>query len=697
MTTEQIQQIQTAVALQRAGRLAEAAKIYSRVLRRAPDNFDCIYLLATLHAQQGDLSKAIELFRRAAKLRPDVLDVQYNLAVALSMTGDHREAARAYKRILDKDPRHSQARNNYAACLLSDNQLTEALQQYDALIASYPDHADAYNNRGMALQYLKRLDEALRSYDQAIALRPRFPQSHVNRGNVLAMLHRPDDALESFRKAIALQPDFADAYSNAGNIYSTRRDYGAALGAYDRALALRPDDSETRSMRLLAKMYLCDWNNFDAECRLLLEAVAAAQPVYPFSMLPVSTKPAEQYRCAKTFTEARYSGTAPSLRPGAIQQHARLRIGYVSSDFREHAVANLAAGMFEHHDKTRFSVTAISIGPDDGSALRRRLQNAFDAFIDAGTLRDDEIAARVKDAEIDILIDLNGYTHGARMGIFAQRPAPLQVGYLGYSGTVGADYIDYVIADATVIPERDFACFSEKVVWLPGSFMVNDAARPIADGTPTRAELQLPDGAFVFCCFNQPYKIGPDVFDVWMRLLRAVDGSVLWLKENGAEASRNLRREAEERGVAPERLIFAASVPLAADHLARQRQADLFLDTLPYNAHATTADALWAGLPVVTCRGETFAGRVASSLLKAAGLDELITASLDDYEAMALKLARDPSLLAAFKSRLLRNRNTCSLFDTARFTRSIEAAYTRMWQMQQSGERPASFAVQADD
>jgi predicted O-linked N-acetylglucosamine transferase (SPINDLY family) len=544
---------------------------------------------------------------------------------------------------------------------------------------------------------LKRLDEALRDYDQAIALRPRFPQSHVNRGNVLAMLHRPDDALESFRKAIALEPDFADAYSNAGNIYSTRRSYGEALGAYDRALTLRPDDSETRSMRLLAKMYLCDWSNFAAECRLLVEAVNAALPVYPFSMLPVSTAPAEQYRCAKTFTKTRYPGAGSSPLPATTRRHDRLRIAYVSSDFREHAVSNLAAGMFEHHDRTRFSVTALSIGPDDGSALRRRLQDAFDEFIDAGALRDDEIAARVKNAEIDILIDLNGYTHGARMGIFARRPAPLQVGYLGYSGTVGADYIDYVIADPTVIPERDFGYFSEKVVWLPGSFMVNDAARPIAEATPTRNELGLPDDGFVFCCFNQPYKIGPNIFDVWMRLLRTVDGSVLWLKENGAEASRNLRREAEQRGVAPERLIFAPSMPLAADHLARQRQADLFLDTLPYNAHATTADALWAGLPVVTCLGGTFAGRVAASLLKAAGLDDLIATSLDDYEALALKLAREPSLLAAYRATLLHNRDTCSLFDTARFTRHIEAAYSRMWQMRQRGERPAHFAVAADE
>jgi predicted O-linked N-acetylglucosamine transferase (SPINDLY family) len=292
-----------------------------------------------------------------------------------------------------------------------------------------------------------------------------------------------------------------------------------------------------------------------------------------------------------------------------------------------------------------------------------------------------------------VLIDLNGYTQGARMGIFAQRPAPIAASYLGFSGTTGTDYIDYVLADRIVVPKEDFPSFSEKVVWLPGSFMVNDSARPIAERTPARGELGLPEEDFVFCCFNQPYKIGPAVFDVWMRLLHAVDGSVLWLKENGAAASDNLRREAANRGVAPERLIFAGSVPLAADHLARQRQADLFLDTLPYNAHATTSDALWAGLPVVTCLGEAFAGRVAASLLAAVGLDELITTSIADYEALALKLARDKALLGAIKAKLAQNRGSCALFDTARFTRHIESAYLTMAQRQSRGERPQSFAV----
>lgn len=605
MTNEQIGRIQAAVTLQKAGRIADAIAVYRQILVQTPDNFDCLYMLASLQAQQGHLDEAIDLFRRAGRIRPDVLDVQYNLAVALGLTGRHADAAKIYKRILDSEPRHPHARINYATSLMSEGKFADALRHYDELIAYYPDVADAYNNRGMALQALKRTDDALASYDKAIALRPSFPQAHVNRGNTLAALHRADEALSSFNKAIALQPDFADAHSNAGNIHAMRRSYGEAISAYDRALILRPEDSEARSMRLLAKMNLCDWSNFEAESASLLAAVDAGLPVYPFIVLPLKTTPERQLRCAQTFTALRYPPAARPLWNGQRYGHDRLRIAYVSADFREHAVANLTAGMFACHDRSSFEVSAISIGRDDGSLLRRRLEAAFDHFIDASTMTDEEIASRIRDTETDILIDLNGYTHGARMGVFAQRPTPTQVSYLGFSGTTGADYFDYVIADRTVIPETHVQAFSEKVVWLPDSFMVNDATRAIAERVPPRSALGLPENGFVFCCFNQPYKIGPAIFDVWMRLLKTVDGSVLWLKDNGAASSHNLRREAEQRGVGPERLVFAPSLPLAADHLARQRQADLFLDTLPYNAHATTSDALWAGLPVVTCLGET--------------------------------------------------------------------------------------------
>ena len=697
MTNDQIRQLQAAVAHQKAGRLGDAANIYRRVLDAAPGNFDCAYLLATLYAQQGNMKAAIDMFRRAARIRPDIIDAHYNLAVALGMVGNHAEAAQTYKRVLEINPRHSHARNNYAASLLNSGQVTQALDQYDELIALHPDLADAHNNRGMALQYLKRFDDALRNYDKAIALRPDFAEAYVNRGNVQAALHHSDDALASYNKAIALKPDFADAYSNAGNIYCTRKSYSEALDAYGRALALRPDDSDARSMRLFAKMHLCDWSDFNAECAALISCINSNLPLYPFSVLAIPSSPDQQLRCARTFANTRYPSSDKPLWRGDIYDHDRLRIAYVSSDFRAHAVSHLMAGLFECHDKAQFEVTAISIGPDDGSELRRRLQVAFDKFIDANAMRDDEIASRIRQAEIDILIDLNGYTQGARMGIFAQRPAPVQVNYLGYSGTIGADYIDYVVADPTVIPKEHFAFYSEKVAWLPDSFMVNDPGRSIAERTPTRAESHLPDDAFVFCCFNQPYKISPAVFEVWMRLLKAVDGSVLWLKENGAVAAQNLRREAQRHGVAPERLVFAASVPLAGDHLARHRQADLFLDTSPYNAHATASDALWAGLPVVTCLGTAFAGRVAASLLKAIGLDELVTTSIDDYEVLALRLARDPALLDSLKAKLARNRTIGPLFDTQRFARYIEAAYRTMSQAQRRGSPPESFAVASGD
>jgi predicted O-linked N-acetylglucosamine transferase (SPINDLY family) len=352
--------------------------------------------------------------------------------------------------------------------------------------------------------------------------------------------------------------------------------------------------------------------------------------------------------------------------------------------------------LFEHHDKSRFATIAISFEAEKDSAIGRRIKASFDRFIDASAQSDQQIAELIRRLEIDIVVDLNGFTRNSRLGVFARRPAPLQVNYLGYAGTMGADFYDYIVADATVIPKEHIEFYSEKVVWLPGSFMANDDQRAIAERVPSRAELQLPEAGFVFCSFNQSYKIEPIVFDVWMRLLKAVDGSVLWLKDNDPTATANLRGEAERRGVAPERLIFAPSVPDIADHLARQRQADLFLDTLLYNAHTTASDALWAGVPVLTCLGGTFAGRVAASLVRAVGLPELVTQSLADYEALALKFAREPEFLAATKAKLVENRKTFPLFDTQRFTHDMEAAYMTMRQRAQRGHPPESFAVLRD-
>jgi predicted O-linked N-acetylglucosamine transferase (SPINDLY family) len=360
---------------------------------------------------------------------------------------------------------------------------------------------------------------------------------------------------------------------------------------------------------------------------------------------------------------------------------------------RDHAVSLLAAGLFERHDRNRFETIAISLGPATPSAMRMRLEAAFDRFIDARGLDDVEVARLVRDLEIEIAVDLNGNTEGARPAVFARRPAPVQVNYLGYAGTMGTSHWDYIVADRFVIPEDSRHAYVEQVVELPDSFMVNDDRREISERVRSRAEEGLPENGLVFCCFNNAYKITPDVFDIWMLLLRRIEGSVLWLSSLHAAGAANLRREAETRGVAADRLVFAPKVAHNEDHLARIRLADLFLDTLHYNAHVTAADALWAGVPVLTCSGASFASRVAGSLLGAVGLPELITASRSDYEMLALRLARDPEMLSSLRQRLARNRASFPLFDTARFTRHLEAAYTTMWERSQRGEPPRGFAV----
>jgi protein O-GlcNAc transferase len=385
---------------------------------------------------------------------------------------------------------------------------------------------------------------------------------------------------------------------------------------------------------------------------------------------------------------------ATPLWRGERYRHDKIRIAYLSTDFRAHAVAFLIVGIFEHHDKGRFETTAISFGRDDNSETRARIQTAFDRFIDVQDMSDFKVASLMREWEVDIAIDLNGHTGDSRTAILAHRPAPLQVNYLGYPGTMGASYIDYIIADRFVIPKAQEDHYSEKIVYLPDAYQANDRKRRIADRTPARSETGLPERGFVFACFNNTYKIGPEVFDVWMRLLRGIEGSVLWLLEDNAIAAANLKREAELRGVAPARLVFAPRTT-PDQHLARHRLADLFLDTLPYNAHTTASDALWMGLPLVTTPGSTFPGRVGASLLHAIGLSDLVTASLADYESLAQKLAQEPGALAAIKAKLAANRDSHPMFDTARFARYLESAYATMWERQQRGEEPASFSVAA--
>jgi predicted O-linked N-acetylglucosamine transferase (SPINDLY family) len=443
-------------------------------------------------------------------------------------------------------------------------------------------------------------------------------------------------------------------------------------------------------------MHLCEWHEFDAAYADITASVRNGKTVSPFILVAVPSAPADQLQSAQQWVRLHGLSNRDPIWRGEQYSHDRVRIAYLSADFHEHPTSQLIAGVIEHHDRSRFEVTAISVGPNDGSAMRKRIEAAFECFIDARSQGDREIGDMIRAMEVDILVDLKGFTQGARTGIFASRPAPLQVNYLGFPGTIGGSFMDYIIADRHVILEHEFDCYVEKVACMPHSYQANDNRRSLPDHVPSRISHGLPEDAFVFCCFNDNYKITPDVFSSWMRILKAVDNSVLWLFEENAEAASNLRREAQAKGIASNRLVFARFLP-NAEHLARQRCADLFLDTLPYNAHTTASDALWAGLPLLSRVGETFAARVGASLLNAVDLPELAVSTPMQYEKLAIELATNKPRLDAMKAQLVRNRSTAALFDTAQYTRHIEAAYATMNERQRSGLPPDHIRIPATD
>jgi protein O-GlcNAc transferase len=615
--------------------------------------------------------------------------------LALHRRGAVDQAAARYADVLRADPANADALYYLALISCQRGRFEEGAELARKSLASDPKQARSHVILGRALHALGLHADALASFDRAIALAPELAPAHANRADVLSKIGRNAEALVSYDRALALAPDSVADWMNRGAALIALNRHDEALASFDRGYALDPNFAQAddfRAPRLLSKLRICDWTNLAAETAQLLAMVRAEKPLsLPYAIVAIPSSPAEQLQCARRYVQEQPA--YPPLWQGENYSHDRLRVAYLSADFNEHPTAYLTAGLFEQHDKSRFEITALSFGENDNSPPRRRLEAAFEHFIDVRDNSDQEIAALMRRAEIDIAVDLMGFTKDNRLDVLARRAAPIQVSYLGYPGTTGAFYMDYILADATVIPEDHDAFYTERVVRLPGTYQINDNRRTTSQHTPTRGECGLPQNAFVFCCFNNPQKITPEIFDIWMRLLQATEGSVLWLIAGNANAAANLRLEAEKCGVAPERLIFAPKASVA-DHLARHRLADLCLDTLPYNAHTTASDALWAGLPVLTCIGETFAGRVAASLLKAIGLDTLITRTLAEYEAMALRLARDGTYLATLKDTLIRNRDGSPLFDTQRATRHIESAYQTMADLARRNERPRGFKVE---
>ena len=718
--------LEDAKRLQQAGRMPEAARAYAHILKAEPSNFQALYQLGLILFQYRQFADADRLLTTAVRINPNSPELSYNRGCVFQQLGRHEEALAAFARALAIAPDFSEARNNRGVTLLSLGRAAEALACFDRVLKQHPQLATLHNNRATALLALRRPEEALSAADSALHLQ-QLPDAFFNRGSALAALDRCEEALSCFEQALAREPQHVDALVYRGIVLERLDRPAEALDSYDAALRIRPGDADilfnrtsalaalgrfdavvadcnrvlaadphfkyAEGSRLFAKLQCCDWEDLASWQSTALAHQRAGYRVFqPLQAISMLTSGEDLRDSSRIWVAHEFPASEPPIWSSERYRHDRIRVAYVSGDFSFHPVMLLAAGMFERHDRGRFEVTAISTVPHDGSDLRHRLEAAFEHFIDLRDQSPQQIAQLIHNREIDIVVDLMGYTKGAPTAVFAQRPAGIQVSFLGFPGTTAAPYFDYIIADKPVAGEDRQHHFSEKIVWLPNSYLPNDNKRSIG-AQPSRAEAGLPESGFVFCNFGKAYKITPEIFAAWMRLLSQTPGSVLWLAVSNATAQHNLRREAAMHGVESERLLFASFVTSPEDHLARISLADLFLDTFPYNAHATACDFLWVGVPVVTLAGGGFAGRVGASVLSAAGLDQLITDSVPDYEQLALHLAHDPADLRSTKDMLAGNRSKCPLFDTERFTCDLESAYQEMWRRHQNGETPASFVV----
>jgi predicted O-linked N-acetylglucosamine transferase (SPINDLY family) len=711
--------------LHQAGRLADAERLYVKSLQMDNDLYPALHLMGVLRLQQGRGAEALPYIQRALSVQPNASETLTNCGIALEGLGRYSEALEAFGRVVNLNPNDSRAWSGRGALLFRVHRSEEALADLDRAVSLDPRSADAWMNRGTILMAVNRSEEALDCFDRVLRLRPEDVEARYSRGLVLKAMGRGGHALAEFDRVLEKRPDHLRALISRATVLGTMGKVDQELQSYDRALAIRPNMVEAlisrafclstykqdlagaiadqeravaiqpnfpyaRGRLIHMKMLAGDWRDLAGELTVLEQGVREGKPVVnPYEYQGLSSSPAELLACAKIYTQYKYP--AQSVPGGHHRRQGKIRLGYLCSDFRAQATMHLAAGLFEHHDRSRFEVIAFDNTPEDGSPMRRRVIAAFDKFLPIRALSDRETAHLITENEIDILVNLNGYFGVPRMGVFALRPAPVQVNYLGFSGTLGAEYMDYILADAEVIPSGQEQFYTERVVRLPNSYQINDLKRPRPAGT-SRAVHGLRDTDFVFCHFNNAYKITPEIFAVWLRLISDVQPSVLWLLESNTLSAQNLRNETARAGIDPNRLVFAPPMEISA-HLSRLALGDLFLDSLPCNAHTTASDALWAGLPLITCRGKTFAGRVAASLLRAVGLPELITDSLDQYESLARILAKDPVLLKSYRDRLAQGPERVPLFDTARTTQQIEMAYLEMLARWNRKESAQSFSV----
>jgi protein O-GlcNAc transferase len=681
-----------ALALHQDGTLDSAEKLYREILLAQSDHEESLHLLGLIEFGRKNYSQGVELISRALSIFPNFKSAQYNLARCYEDMKEFEKSREAYERALELDPKNADAHLGYSNILTLLGKHEEALVEVNTSLDLNPKLAGAHANKGMMLGSLGRYHEAMHHYNIASRLDPNNPELLFNRANAWSSLDMPEDALKNYNRAIELKPKFARGYMARANVLKDLKHYDRAIADFDKAFELDPGLIENVGHRLYTNADICDWTRYDADVATLLSFAEDEKVIVnPFNFLTFSNSRKIQFETAKRYAK-QFSNFAEEIWPRPHTSKTKLRIGYFSGDFREHPVAQLVSGVFENHDRSRFEVELYSLGKNTGDKSQRRILDACDFYSHVGNMTYVKALDFVRERDLDIAVDLAGYTAFCRPELFAARMAPVQVSYLGYSATTGANAMDYVIGDPNLIPESHEPQYSERIARLPDFFMPNDRSRDSAEKPVSRKSMGLPQNATVYCCFNNTNKLNPHVFGLWMNILKRVSGSVLWLIASNKFIAPNLRKEAEACGVDPTRLIFATRVA-REDYFARYRCADVFLDTLPYNAHTTACDALWGGLPVLTQMGETFAARVAGSAVATLGIPEMIVTSDQEYEDRAVALAHAPNELAEITKRLRANIATSPLFDIARYTKHLEAAYETM--IARAGQElpPQSFTV----
>lgn len=702
-----------ALAYHQAGRIAEAINLYRQVLPKHRDNDELLFAIGTACCQIGQLEEGLGFLRKSARINPKNFHVHSNMGRLLSDLRRFDEAILNYNKAISLNPRFPEAFLGRGNAFVEKKKYEESLKDFEKALELVPNFAIAHLNKGKALFELKKFDEALDCFNKTIYLSPNIAEAYINRGNVFKELGQYDQALLDYSRAIQINPniegaysnrgcvlkklkryeealddlgiaiglksDYAEAYGNRGAVLQELMKFDEALVNYDKAIALRFDIDYLLGAKLHAQMHLCDWSDFENQVQSLVDNIELQKKVTdPFVLLSLVDAPDVHKAAAEIYVSDMNAKYEQSIGFKIAKNNKKIKIGYFSADFHGHATMHLMAELFEKHNKDKFELVAFSFGPTTNDKWQTRVKNAFDKFIDCSGLTDTEVAELSRKLGVDISVDLKGFTQDARAKVFAERAAPIQVSFLGYPGTLSAKYIDYLIADKIVIPEENHLFYTEKIAYLHDCYQPNCREREISRKPISRSDFGLPETGIVFGSFNDNYKITPYVFESWMRILKSVKGSVLWVLASNATAESNLLCEAERHEVDPTRLIFAKKIPVE-EHLSRLQLADLMLDTFPYGAHTTCSDALRVGLPVVTMAGKSFASRVAASLLTTMGCPDLITNSYAAYEDLVIHLSKNPDELSEIRTRIKCCVKDSALYDSTLFTRHLEILYQAMY------------------